>query len=62
LQPVLENYVMTAIILLIICVSAQILIAAGLGVYFLRRHLRQRRERNTAPAPDPASDDKIPPV
>jgi hypothetical protein len=43
---------MTAIILLIICVSAQILIAAGLGVYLIRRHLRQRREKKTMPAPD----------
>ena len=52
---------MTAITLLIICVSAQILIAAGLGIYLLRRHLRQRREKNAAPATDPAPDDKIPP-
>jgi hypothetical protein len=43
---------MTAITLLIICVSAQILIAAGLGGYFLRRHLRQRRGKNTTPPPD----------
>jgi hypothetical protein len=43
---------MTAITLLIICVSAQILIAAGLGVYFLRRHLRRRRGKNTTPPPD----------
>jgi hypothetical protein len=52
---------MTAITLLIICVSAQILIAAGLGIYLLRRRLRQRREKNSAPATDPAPDDKIPP-
>jgi len=43
---------MTAIILLVICVSAQILIAAGLGIYFLRRYLRQRREKNMSPPPD----------
>ena len=40
---------MTAITLLIICVSAQILIAAALGIYFIRRHLRQRREKKITP-------------
>jgi hypothetical protein len=43
---------MTATILLIICVCAQVLIAAGLGIYFFRRYLRQRREKNIAPPPD----------
>ena len=43
---------MTAITLLIICVSAQILIAAALGIYFLRRHLRQRRGKNTTSPPN----------
>ena len=62
MPPVPENYAMTAMSLLIICVSAQILIAAGLGAYFLRRHLRQRREKNRGLTPDPASDDKIPPA
>jgi uncharacterized protein YneF (UPF0154 family) len=46
---------MTAITLLIICVSAQILISAALGVYFIRRHLRQRREKKATPP----ADDKI---
>ncbi len=36
---------MTAIILLIICVVAQILIAVGLGIYLFRRFSRERRER-----------------
>jgi len=49
LQPVPENPIMTAITLLIICVSAQILIAAALGIYFIRRHLRQRREKKITP-------------
>jgi len=42
---------MTALILLIICVAAQILIAVGLGLFFLRRYLRQRRERNLSSSP-----------
>jgi flagellar basal body-associated protein FliL len=36
---------MTAIILLIICVVAQILIAVGLGIYLFRRFSRERREK-----------------
>jgi hypothetical protein len=55
LQPAPKNDPMTAMILLIICVSAQILIAAGLGIFFLRRYLRRRREKNT----NPPSDNKI---
>ncbi|MDI6755927.1 MAG: hypothetical protein QME78_16230 [Thermodesulfobacteriota bacterium] len=40
---------MTALTLLIICLVAQILIAAWLGIFFLRRHLKQkRREKETA--------------
>jgi len=35
---------MTALVLLVVCVIAQISIAAGLGIYFIRRYLRQRRE------------------
>jgi hypothetical protein len=35
---------MTAFAILIICVVAQILIVAFLGLYFLRRRVRQRRE------------------
>jgi hypothetical protein len=34
---------MAAFVLLLLCVLAQILIAAGLGIYFLRRYWRQRR-------------------
>jgi hypothetical protein len=50
---------MTALILLIICVAAQILIAIGLGIFFLRRHLRQRRERSfPSPPNDPPSAGK----
>jgi len=41
---------MTAFVLLLICVAAQVLIAAGLGIYFLRRYLRQRREQKS-PSP-----------
>ncbi len=43
---------MTAFVLLLICVAAQVLIAAGLGIYFLRRYLRERRGKETAPQPD----------
>lgn len=49
---------MTAFVLLLICVAAQVLIAAGLGIYFLRRHLRERRGQENAPQPgskDPAA-------
>jgi len=60
-QPASENYAMGAIALLIICGSAQILIAAALGIYFPRRLFRQRRDKNTAPATDRAPGDKIPP-
>jgi hypothetical protein len=35
---------MTATILLIVCVIAQILIAAGLGIYLYRRFSRERKE------------------
>jgi uncharacterized protein YneF (UPF0154 family) len=50
---------MTALILLIICIIAQILIAIGLGIFFLRRHLQQRRRKNTVSLPsDPPSDRK----
>jgi len=47
---------MTATTLLILCVSAQILIAMGLAIFFLRRYLRQRREGKT---PNPRGD-KLP--
>jgi Flp pilus assembly protein TadB len=36
---------MTPFMLLIICVAAQILIAAGLGIYLYRRFSRERREK-----------------
>jgi hypothetical protein len=36
---------MTASILLIVCVIAQILIAAGLGIYLYRRFSRERKEK-----------------
>ncbi|MCX5919146.1 MAG: hypothetical protein NTX30_21020 [Deltaproteobacteria bacterium] len=36
---------MTAFALLIICVAAQILIAAGLGIYLYRRFSRERKEK-----------------
>jgi hypothetical protein len=36
---------MTAITLLIVCVTAQILIAAGLGIYLYRRFSRERKEK-----------------
>ena len=36
---------MTSFMLLIICVAAQILIAAGLGIYLYRRFSRERREK-----------------
>jgi hypothetical protein len=36
---------MTAFTLLIICVAAQILIAAGLGIYLYRRFSRERKKR-----------------
>jgi hypothetical protein len=35
---------MTAFVLLLICVGAQVLIAAGLGIYLFRRFSRQRKE------------------
>ena len=38
---------MTAFSLLIICVVAQILIAAGLGIYLYRRFSRERRGKQT---------------
>ena len=43
---------MTAFVLLLICVAAQVLIAAGLGIYFLRRYLQERRGRRNAPQPE----------
>ena len=43
---------MTAFVLLLICVAAQVLIAAGLGIYFLREYLKKRREKEV-PSPDP---------
>jgi len=36
---------MSSFMLLIICVAAQILIAAGLGIYLYRRFSRERREK-----------------
>jgi hypothetical protein len=48
---------MTSFVLLLICVAAQVLIAAGLGIYFLREHLKKRREKE-APPPQP----KVPPA
>jgi hypothetical protein len=44
---------MTAFVLLLICVAAQVLIAAGLGIYFLRRYLQERQREKTPPPPDP---------
>ncbi|MBP1714217.1 MAG: hypothetical protein H6Q42_2420 [Deltaproteobacteria bacterium] len=48
---------MTAFVLLLICVAAQVLIAAGLGIYFLRGYLKKRRGEE---APPPES--KVPPA
>jgi hypothetical protein len=42
---------MTPFILLIVCVAAQIVIAVGLGIYLLRRHLREQREKKQIPPP-----------
>jgi len=36
---------MTATVLLIICVTAQVLIAGWLGIYLYRRFSRDRREK-----------------
>ena len=44
---------MTAFVLLLICVAAQVLIAAGLGIYFLRRYLQERQGKESPPPPDP---------
>jgi preprotein translocase subunit YajC len=47
---------MTAFTLLIICLIAQILIAAWLGIFFLRRHRQQkRREKEIARHPEDRS-------
>jgi hypothetical protein len=43
---------MTAFVLLLICVAAQVLIAAGLGIYFLRSYLQERRGKESAPQPE----------
>lgn len=43
---------MSAFLLLLICVAAQVLIAAGLGLYFLRAYLKKRRGSGPPP-PDP---------
>jgi len=40
---------MTAIVLLVICVAAQILIAGWLGIYLYRRFSREKRERKKDP-------------
>jgi hypothetical protein len=48
---------MTAFTLLIICLAAQILIAGWLGIYLLRRLVRQRKERlNESPAGEISSE------
>ena len=38
---------MTAVVLLIICVSAQILIAGWLGIHLYRRFSRDRKEKKS---------------
>jgi hypothetical protein len=38
---------MTAVVLLIICVTAQILIAGWLGIYLYRRFSRGRKEKKS---------------
>jgi hypothetical protein len=48
---------MTAFVLLLICVAAQVLIAAGLGIYFLKGYLKKRQGKE---APPPES--KVPPA
>jgi hypothetical protein len=40
-----EKIPMTPFALLLICVAAQILIAAGLGIYLYRYFSRQRKEK-----------------
>ena len=44
---------MTAFVLLLICVAAQVLIAAGLGIYFLRRYWQERQGKKNPLPPDP---------
>jgi hypothetical protein len=44
---------MTAFVLLLICVAAQVLIAAGLGIYFLRGYLQGRQGKEVPPPPEP---------
>ncbi len=48
---------MNAFVLLLICVAAQILIATGLGIYFLREYLKKRREKEVPPP-----HNKVPPA
>jgi hypothetical protein len=38
---------MTSIVLLIICVAAQVLIAGWLGIYLYRRLSRERKEKKS---------------
>ena len=42
---------MTSFAMLMICLVAQVLIAGGLGIYLLRRFLREKRERQKGPIP-----------
>jgi len=50
---------MTVKALLIICLAAQTLIAAGLGFFFLKRYFRKRLEgKNNPPSGGKTSDDK----
>lgn len=39
---------MNVFILLMICIAAQVFIAAGIGIYLFRRHLREREEKKIA--------------
>lgn len=48
---------MTAFVLLLTCVAAQVLIAAGLGIYFLREYLKKRRGKEVPPP-----DKTVPPT
>jgi len=51
---------MTAFPLLIICVAVQILIAAGLRIFLLWRHLRRRKDdgRNPSSKQNPSDTQK----
>ncbi len=51
---------MNPFILLIICVGAQILIAAGLGIFLFRRYLRRKKEKEASPATAPEGLDPPP--